>query len=980
MNPDYFLALVLIAGGTLLLLVIVLWFKLGKSNKKEKEEISFNTLFDQQPEAWLIIDGITLRTIKANQKAMNLFGIFREQFLNKLSFDKLFEEELSEDEVSLLLNAIDNNTFVNKTLVCRSLSGRNFKMSVSINRVSEGNLFCRFLEPLVMAIPIPMQPQVETTSRETTPKLEMNVPEVVTESEDVPLSAGNVREFSDLPEMGLSVQNLSSATEAIAFVHADQSIMESNAAFSILTGYSIEELKTLGFDQLIHPSQSMLHEDWFARLADGRNKVSRTERVIIRKDGKPASLELLAAGMPSRQSVIITAIDNSSAREAQQVLMRNRENLLALVENTGESVFSLDALGKITVLNSRYKDLFFLNQSVHLTEGMLFEEQLPHEERKVFRERFRSVLQGKTLNYREDFKNESGLTQVYEALLYPVRDVEGLITGITYAGRDITERLKQEEALREARDNAEQATLAKSEFLAVMSHEIRTPLNGLIGISELLNNTHLDHQQKEFVDIIRLSGEALLQVISDILDFSKIEANKMQLEIAPFHVEDVAKETLTILSGKAKEKGIDLKIELAEGLPVVIYGDKARLRQVLMNLVGNSLKFTEKGSVSILIRKSEETEDRQVIEFAVKDTGVGIEADQAENLFTAFTQADLSTYRKYGGTGLGLTICKTLVNLMGGEIWVESRPGEGSTFYFNISSAIATKPVENETAKAQALPMPKSAFSESTADFALKYPARILLVDDNDINRLLARKLFERLGYSIESVADGKKAYDLIKEKDFDLVFMDVQMPEWDGLYATRMIRADISPVRQPVIIAMTAFAGKDDKDACKEAGMDDYVSKPIILDDMEQMLLKWTPDKIQEMKQKTEYVKTTVKSTDKELLDTTSIQRLLKIGEQTDPGFLQQVLEMFMKQAPENIGEISNFLDRGDFTGMWKTAHKLKGTSLNIGAARMAEICKEIEKKGRNLETNGLQGLCMQLESDYELTLVELKKRFQYN
>lgn len=186
MNPDYFLAIVLIAGSTLLLLVIVLWFKLGRSNKKEKEEISFNTLFDQQPEAWLIIDGITLRTIKANQKAMNLFGIFREQFLNKLSFDKLFEEELSEDEVSLLLNAIDNNTFVNKTLVCRSLSGRNFKMSVSINRVSEGNLFCRFLEPLVMAIP--MQHQVETAAIETTQKLQMNVPEIITAPEAATLT------------------------------------------------------------------------------------------------------------------------------------------------------------------------------------------------------------------------------------------------------------------------------------------------------------------------------------------------------------------------------------------------------------------------------------------------------------------------------------------------------------------------------------------------------------------------------------------------------------------------------------------------------------------------------------------------------------------------------------------------------------------------------------------------------------------------
>lgn len=977
------MALVLIIVSVLLISLIVLLVILRKTKRKIEKEDSFNSLFEQQPEAWIIIDAISLRAIKANQKAMNIFGIFREQYLSKLSFDKLFEEDLSEEEVFLLLNAIDNNTFVNKILNCRSLNGRNFKMNVSINRVSEGNLFCRFSEPLLQAIALRSNDQeTKTDDQQKLVKAEIDL-ETGSETHDFHETRGALVDKEQTTHLSLSplpLSVLSAATEAIAIVKEDQKIAEMNAAFSELTGYSEEELKNLSFDQLIHPSQSLSHQDWFSRLAEGKNKVSRTERLIIRKDGKQSSLELLGAGLPSRQAVIITAIDNSLAREEQQILMRNRENLLALVENTGETIFSLDALGKITVLNNRYRDLFFLNCFVKLESGMSYEDQLPPADKKLFKDRFRSVLQGQTLNYREEFKDESGLNHVYEAFLYPVKDEKGLVTGITYSGRDITERLLQEEALREARDKAEQATQAKSEFLAVMSHEIRTPLNGLIGISDLLNTTQLDQQQKEFVDIIRLSGEALLQVISDILDFSKIEANKMQLEIAPFHVEDAVTETITILSAKAREKGIVLQFEKAEGLPNVIYGDKARLRQVLMNLVGNSLKFTEKGNVTVLIRKAREEGDRQVIEFAVRDTGVGIEPGQAERLFTAFTQADPTTYRKYGGTGLGLTICKTLVNLMGGEIWVESRIGEGSTFYFTILSEIASQPVENETQKATVKSAPKLIYSEASKEFALKHPARILLVDDNDINRLLARKLFERLGYTIQTAANGKEAYERLMENDFDLVFMDVQMPEWDGLYATRQIRKDIDPARQPVIIAMTAFAGQEDREACKQAGMDDYVSKPIILGDMENMLLKWTVDKIENMKQKTAQEKTTENSAGNALLDDAAIQRLLNIGKQTDPGFLQQVLEMFMKQAPQNISEISDFLDRGDFTGMWKTAHKLKGTSLNIGAARMAEICREIEKKGKYLETSGLVGLSMQLEIEYKSTLAELKKAFLYN
>lgn len=970
-SPVIYLA----AGGILLSLFLLVYLMIRRK-KKSMDDDSLASLFEQQPEAWIILDGIQLHAMKANQRALNLFGIYRDQYVSKLKFSRLFKEDLAEDEVQLLLNAVDNNTFQNKLLECRSLSGRTFKVNVSISRVHQGNLFCRFAEPLEQAVPVETvrQDVLPSAAEENKPDTTIN-PAIHQEpsvnlTQEVP-----VLKQEQAPAPGAI---MAAAADAIAVIGFDQKIIEVNAAFALLTGYEIDELKSLGVDHIIHPGEALIHENWFNELCDGKYRVSRTERRIIKKDGSQAQLEILGASLPSRSSVILTAVDNSHTRDTQFKLLRNRENLLALVENTGEAIFSVDALSRITVVNNRYRDLFRARYGKTLEEGMSFEEQLEGDERKLWKERFRKVLQGNSASFREEMTAIDGNRVVMEVLLYPVRDEEGLITGITCAGRDITQRIRQEEELKEAKDKAEQATRAKSEFLAVMSHEIRTPLNGLIGISELLNNTSLDHQQKEYLDIIRLSGEALLQVISDILDFSKLEANKMQLEYVPFHLRDAVQETLTILSGRAIEKGLVLNQEFAENVPLTVIGDKARLRQILMNLVGNAIKFTEKGQVTVQVRLASKNNAELALEFGVRDTGVGIEPEQAEKLFTAFTQADPSTYRKYGGTGLGLTICKTLVDLMGGTIWVESSPGRGSTFFFTIQvMETAEKPAEQIPVQ-KSIP-PAEVLKDHVKKVADEFPAKILLAEDNDINRLLAVKLFERLGYSVHAVGNGREVYERLKQEAFDIVFMDVQMPEWDGLEATRQIRSAELHGNQPVIIAMTAFAGQDDKDACREAGMDDYIAKPIMLEEIEGMVRKWSTEKRKEM-QSPDKRNTALKSGSGSLLDQTAIQRLMDIGKSTDPGFLQQVLEMFMRQAPADIEVIRNSLDSGDFSAMWKAAHKLKGTSLNIGAMRLSDICRDIEKKGRNLETSGLYGLCMQLEADYKATVAELKELFQYN
>ncbi len=702
---------------------------------------------------------------------------------------------------------------------------------------------------------------------------------------------------------------------------------------SHLLGYEVEDFKNnpdLWLDKT-HKDDKQIWEENYSRYLTGDLDHHILEYRVLHRDGsvrwvmdRGVVIERDADGLPSK--VIGTHTDITERKQAEELLQTKEEKYRSIIANMNLGLMEVDT----------EENILFSNQSFCDMSGYDYEELIGKRASHIF-------SKGENIELMES-KNEARKKSGSDAYEIAVKDKRGqlrwwLMSGATRYNEsgdlvgsigiylDITEQKQLEIDLIEAREQAEESTRSKEVFLANMSHEIRTPMNAILGMGQQLAKTKLDSKQLFYLDTINSASENLLVIINDILDLSKIEAGKLNLESIGFEPKAVISRAMQVLVHKAEEKGLTItNSKFDTSLSAVLMGDPYRLNQVLLNLISNAIKFTEKGGVDLSCTVLNETSLTQTIFVEVQDSGIGMDEHFVKNLFEKFSQEDLSVTRQYGGTGLGMSICKDLIELMGGEIIVKSTKGVGTSISFIV-----------EFAKGSLADLPSKQNIFINNDMLAN--KRILVVDDNNMNRLVAKTILNNYGAVTSEAVNGKEAIELLMEKEIDLVLMDIQMPVMDGMEATKIIRRDISTTLP--MIALTANAIKGDNDKCIAVGMNAYLSKPF----KEEDLLKTVAFCLGEGK--TNFVLSVKKEAEQisQLFDLAAIRAISRGNEE----FVLKMVNMFIEQAPAQAAEMELHFHHSDYKSMGAVAHKIRPSIDNMGIESLREPIREIEKIGKS-------------------------------
>ncbi len=619
--------------------------------------------------------------------------------------------------------------------------------------------------------------------------------------------------------------------------------------------------------------------------------------------------------------------DITERKRAELALQSSEERFRQLAENMGEVFWMMTAkCDQILYVSPAYEQVWGRSCASLYQNPMAWVETIHPDDHQQAMATFARQAGGERIESDYRIRTPAGVKWIRDRA-FPIHDAAGTIIRIAGIAEDITDQKRYEAELIVAREAAEAASKAKSRFLTNMSHEIRTPMNGVLGMIQLLLGSGLPAEQQRFAEVANTSGRALLGLIDDILDLSKIEARKIVLEHLSFNLRATVDDVFRMLNFQAAGKGIELAWNVSQEVPSLVEGDPNRLRQVLTNLAGNAVKFTERGKVKLSVELESQSDKATTVRFVLSDTGIGIPAAKAESLFTPFTQADASLTRRYGGTGLGLVISRQLIELMGGGISFESRDGEGTTFRFTVVFEIANR----EGVPAQPTSAVNAPTQTRTEAPTKKTGVRVLVAEDNPTNRIVALAQLKKLGYDADSVTDGRQAVDSVLLGGYDLVLMDCQMPVMDGYEATRHIRQ--SAKSKIPIVALTASAMSGDRLPCIEAGMSDYLSKPVDLNRLDEMLAKWLPTPEPP-------VQLAGQGPSGKVFDEAALLDRL-MGDRRIAGI---VLKGFLQDMPCQILRLSQRLAAHDDAGVLLHAHTLKGAAATVSAEGLRAVVQAIE------------------------------------